>query len=223
MDLGAIKGEDLHFLHQAFITDTVANALSIIATEVRLYHSDLQEQKRFIAMIDDHLCKKLNGAKAQGLKDRFTTHELSHEGWGNRIEKVFKDCFSQGYSSVLVIGSRTPTITPKMMKTALKMLKECDAVFGPTPEGRYYIIGMSGSAQINLSELDWTSPSVYHDVAAAFTQKHLTWSELEIWYAVESADELEFLARDINQYRFEGDEETARETEAVMERIIARM
>jgi hypothetical protein len=31
------------------------------------------------------------------------------------------------------------------------------------------------------------------------------------------------MARDINQYRFEGDEHTARETELVMERILAKL
>jgi hypothetical protein len=60
-------------------------------------------------------------------------------------------------------------------------------------------------------------------VAEAFTEKHLAWSELEIWYAVETPEDLEIMVRDINQFRFEGDETTARETEIVMERILARL
>jgi hypothetical protein len=31
------------------------------------------------------------------------------------------------------------------------------------------------------------------------------------------------MVRDINQWRFEGDEKTARETEIVMERLLSRM
>ncbi len=49
-----------------------------------------------------------------------------------------------------------------------------------------------------------------------------TWSELEIWYTVDNYEALEFLVRDINQYRFEGDDISARETEMVLGRILNR-
>jgi glycosyltransferase A (GT-A) superfamily protein (DUF2064 family) len=222
MDLGIIKGDDLRFLHQAFITDTINSALGVDA-DVRMYFIDAPDRKRFVKIITEYLANKLTGEKAEHYQHRFTQVEVTKEGWGTRIENVFKDCFDQGYTNVLVLGSRTPTVTAHQMKTALKMLKESDAVFGPTPEGRYYAIGMSGSYRVSLSTFDWRSPSIYHDVSEAFTREQMSWAELEIWYAVESPDELEFLARDINQFRFEGDEETAHETEKVMERIIARL
>jgi hypothetical protein len=82
---------------------------------------------------------------------------------------------------------------------------------------------MSGSSRIDLSAFDWKSPSIYSEVSQAFDTEKLSWSELEIWYAVEGLEELEMMARDINQYRFEGDEETARETEIVMERLLDRL
>ena len=110
-----------------------------------------------------------------------------------------------------------------MMRTAMKLLKESDVVFGPTPEGRYYVIGMTGSQHIDLSDFDWKTPTIYSEVAESFTKQGLAWSELEIWYAVETADDLELMVRDINQYRFVGDEETARETEIVMERLLAKL
>lgn len=223
MDLGLIKNDDLRFLHQAFITDSITNVLELPDADLRLYYVGLPDRKRLVKIVVDYLKKRLNGNRADGLKDRFSLVELKKERWGLRIEQVFQSCFEDGYKNVLVVGSRTPTITSKMIKTALKMLKESDAVFGPTPEGRYYTIGMSGSYQIKLADFDWKSPKIYYEVAEAFSEKKLSWAELEIWYAVESPDELELLARDINQYRFEGDEETARETELVLERILAKL
>ena len=103
------------------------------------------------------------------------------------------------------------------------MLHKSDAIFGPTPEGRYYLIGMSGKDHIKMSDFDWKSPSIYSEVGQAFTEKKLAWSEMEIWYAVETSDDLEMMARDINQFRFEGDDETAHETELVFERILERL
>ncbi|MEW5795388.1 MAG: DUF2064 domain-containing protein [Candidatus Zixiibacteriota bacterium] len=222
MDLGAIQGDALRFLHQAFISDTIVNAISVPSADIRLYYIDEPERARLIKIVTDYVTKKLAGRK-NGFDERFSSHPMAPEGWGARIEKVFRDCFDAGYRNVLLVGSRTPTFTGNMMRTALRMLQQSDAVFGPTPEGRYYTIGMSQSYHISLSEFDWKSPSIYNDVATAFTNKQLSWSELEIWYAVESSEELDLMARDINQYRFEADDTTARETELVMERLISKL
>lgn len=221
MDLGAISGDELRFLHQAFITDTVTNALKVPAVDVRLYHVDEPERARLIKIVSDYLAQKM-ASKKSDLKARFSSHTLERERWGLRIEKIFDECFGAGYKNVLLVGSRTPTFTASMMKNALRMLDSSDAVFGPTPEGRYYTLGMSGSSHIKLSDFDWKSPTIYSEVAATFSGK-LSWSELDIWYAIESPEELDLLARDINQYRFEQDDETARETELVMERLIAKL
>ncbi len=222
MELGAIQGDALRFLHQAFITDTIGHALDTDA-DVRLYYVDQPERKRLVAIITEYLKKKLSGKRATALKSKFKAVPVDYERWGLRVERIFQDCFKEGYRHVLVIGSRTPTVKTSKMNRALRMLKEGDAVFGPTPEGRYYVIGMSKSYQIELSTFDWKSPSIYSEVSEAFSQKGLAWSELEIWYCVEDPDELELMVRDINQWRFEGDETTARETELVMERLLSKM
>jgi len=223
MDLGAIKGDELRFLHQAFITDTINHALATGEADVRLYYIDSPDRKKFVRIILDYIARKSSGAAADTFQNGFTQVEMEKDRWGVRIERVFDDCFAQGYNNVLVVGSRTPTITSGMMKRALKMLRESDAVFGPTPEGRYYVIGMSGEVHIRLSEFDWKSQSIYSDVVRAFTEQGLAWSELEIWYAVETPDDIDFMVRDINQYRFEGDEHTARETEIVMGRFLSSL
>ena len=223
MDFGSIEGDELRFLHQAFITDTLLNTLEVEDADIRLYYIGLPQRKRLVKIVTDYISKKLLGNEAEEFQRRFSDHELEKERWGIRIEKVFKECFDTGYKHVLVIGSRTPTIGQKMFKIAHRMLKESDAVFGPTPEGRYYSIGMTGSYKINLSNFDWKSPSIYSEVANAFTSEALAWSELDIWYCVDTTDDLEMVVRDINQSRFEGDELTAHETEKVIERILAKL
>lgn len=223
MDLGVIKGDELRFLHQAFITDSLVCALALDKTDVRLYHIDDPERAKLVKIVTEYLEQKLTGEAARTFQTSFRPVSLDRDRWGIRIERVFQECFKEGYDQIIVIGSRTPTVTTSQLKTTQKMLKESDAVFGPTPDGRYYLIGMSGGYQIELSAFDWKSPSIYSEVASAFTDKGLKWAELEIWYAVETADDLEILARDINQYRFEGDKLTAHETELVLERILARL
>lgn len=223
MDFGLIKGDDIRFLHQAFITDSLTHALDLGDADVRLYYQNQPDRVRLVKIVMDYLKKKLTGVMADRFEKNLSTYPQRKDRWGVRVEHAFKECFEAGYQSVLLLGSRTPTVSCAMMRSAWKMLTQSDAIFGPTPEGRYYTIGMSGSYQIELSAFDWKSPSIYAEVAAAFSEKDLHWSELPIWYAVESSEELEIMARDINQFRFEGDETTARETELVMERILAKL
>ncbi|RKX25167.1 MAG: hypothetical protein DRP45_06560 [Candidatus Zixiibacteriota bacterium] len=223
MDFGAVTGDDLRFLHQAFITDSIRNALKVAGADLRLYYINDSERQHLVKIVREYVASKLSKKKIEDFESRFSTHKLEQERWGIRIEKVFQDCFGNGYDNVLVIGSRTPTVTASMFETALRMLEQSDAIFGPTPEGRYYIVGMSGSYRIQLSDFDWKSAAIYSEVASAFTAKELSWSELEIWYTVENSEDLEMMARDINQFRFEGDEITARETELVMERLISKL
>lgn len=223
MDFGVIQGAELKFLHQAFITDTISHAFSVADVDVRLYYVKSPERKKLVKIVTDYLKKKLPEEKAQAITDNFTIIAQEKERWGIRLEKIFEDCFKAGFENILLVGSRTPTVSAKKMTQAINMLHKSDAIFGPTPEGRYYLIGMSGKDHIKMSDFDWISPSIYSEVGQAFTAKELAWSEMEIWYAVETSDDLEMMARDINQFRFEGDDETAHETELVFERILERL
>jgi len=214
------NSEEIDFLHHAFIADTLVNVLDIPSIDIHLYYADLPNTKKGVETILKYLNGKLKGKKAKTLSNGLKVNPLPAERWGIKMDKVFHDCFSKDYQHVLLIGSRTPTLRAKKLKLALKLLKKSDAIFGPTVEGRYYLLGMSEKCHVDLSSFDWRSPNIYSEVAGHFTEKGLTWTELELWYAIEHNEDLEYLVRDINQYRLEGDETSAIETEKVLERIL---
>jgi glycosyltransferase A (GT-A) superfamily protein (DUF2064 family) len=155
--------------------------------------------------------------------DRFEVGELGPGRWGLKMDQSFQHCFDQGYERVLFMGSRTPTLTGDRISKALKILNKKDCVFGPTVEGRYYMIGFTGGYRVPLAQFDWKSANIYSQVVSKIEEQGLSWEETEIWYAIEHPEDIEYLARDINQYRLIGDEETARETEKVLERILNRL
>ncbi len=214
------NAEEIDFLHHAFIADTIVNVLELNSIDLHLFYADLPNTKKGVNTIIRYLSGKLKGKKAKILSNGLSVTPLPPDRWGIKMENVFQHCFSGGYQHVLLIGSRTPTLKAKMLKIALKLLKKSDAIFGPTVEGRYYLLGMSEKCHVDLSAFDWRSPNIYSEVATHFKEKGLSWSELELWYAVEHNEDLEYLVRDINQYRLEGDEICAKETEKVLERIL---
>lgn len=214
--------DEIDFLHYAFIADTLVNVLDMRSVDFHLFYASLPKTEKAVNTIMKHLGRKLKGRKAKVFKDNLGLTPLPPERWGVKMEMVFSKCLNDGYKHVLFIGSRTPTLKATMLKTALKLLKKSDAVFGPTVEGRYYLLGMTQECHVKMSSFDWRSPNIYSEVANHFREKGLTWSELELWYAVEHPEDLEYLVRDINQYRLEGDEDSAKETELVLERFLNR-
>ena len=214
--------EDIRLLHHAFIADTLVNILETKALDIHLFYADFPETKKSVNTVLNYLSKKLKGKRAEMLSNGVKITALPPERWGQKMESAFKKCFNDGYKHVLFIGSRTPTLKENLLKMALKLLKKSDAVFGPTVEGRYYLIGMSDTYHVELATFDWLSPNIYAEVANSFKEKGLSWSEMEIWYAVENPEDLEYLITDINQFRLEGDEISAKETELALERILNR-
>lgn len=225
MDLGdQLSAEDVSFLHQAFVADSIHNALSIPDIDIKLYYSPHEKTRKSVDTILEYLKGRVSDKKKLALDNgRLETAELSPGRWGVKMEESFKRCFAQGYKEVLFIGSRTPTLTREMLSNAVRVLSRKDIVFGPTVEGRYYLIGFSGGCQLSLSKFRWRESDIYSQVSDYIDSQGLSWEETEIWYVVERPENLEYLVRDINQYRMVGDEDTARETEKVLERILNRM
>jgi len=224
MNLGnQLSEEDVNFLHQAFVADSIINALSLSRIDIKLYYSPLPPTEKAIETILAYLRTHLGGKKRHALEsDRFDVKPLSPGRWGAKMDESLRRCFDQGYAKVVFVGSRTPTLTPEMVVNAFKILEKKDVVFGPTVEGRYYMIGFSEGYNVSLDEFDWTRPNIYCEVSSHIDKLGLSWEETEIWYAVEHPEDVEYLARDINQFRLTGDEEIARETEKVLERILSR-
>jgi hypothetical protein len=225
MNLGnQLSEEDVSYLHQAFIADSVMNALMLSKVDIKLFYSPKPKTRKSVDTILKYIKGRLKGRKRTAFENgRIEVAELGAGRWGIKMDESFRRCFDQGYSKVLFVGSRTPTLTHNMISSAIKILGKKDVVFGPTVEGRYYMIGFAHDYHIALADFNWKESNIYSQVATHIEDKGLSWEETEIWYAVEHPEDVEYLARDINHFRLTGDEETARETEKVLERILSRL
>lgn len=62
---------------------------------------------------------------------------------GERMHNAFCQCFSDGFQSVVVIGSDSPDLPQQIIKEAFQSLEDSDAVIGPAYDGGYYLIGFN--------------------------------------------------------------------------------
>lgn len=73
----------------------------------------------------------------------FERFEQQGEGLAERLIHGFQKIFSlQQHRPVLCIGSDSPHLPLDTLKTATKLLENCDVVFGPALDGGYYLVGM---------------------------------------------------------------------------------
>jgi len=121
---------------------------------------------------------------------------------------------------VIAMGIDSPSLPPESIRAGFEILRQHDCVLGPTLDGGYYLIGLSRANYAVFRGIDWTKSSVYRDTVAIIQRESLSYRELPVWYDVDSAEDLEFLVRDINQFRLTGDEQRARHTEAVLARML---
>ena len=212
----------LDLLSQSFTADTLVSALSVPGASVRLFYGNGSETVASVEKIIGYVQSRLEKERGEAVDSRlFLDVELPAERWGVKMETAIKDCFAEGFEKVIFLGSRAPTLTTKLIIQAIDNLDKFDAVFGPTVEGRYYLMGMRGKYHTSLSQFDWSEPTIYSDVSNTLTAEGLHWTELEMWYVVEHPEDLEYLVRDINQFRMIGDETTAHETELTLSRLLA--
>jgi hypothetical protein len=75
----------------------------------------------------------------------FHIDEKSQVGtsFGERLGNAMKAAYDQGISHLLVVGNDSPDLSAEKLQTALALLETGKTVFGPTPDGGTYLIGIS--------------------------------------------------------------------------------
>lgn len=83
---------------------------------------------------------------------------------GDRMGRVFRRLSGPG--PVLIIGADVPAITKREISAAVAMLGSHDVVFGPAPDGGYWLIGMARKSRVParvLQNVRWSSAFALED------------------------------------------------------------
>lgn len=83
-------------------------------------------------------------AKGRVPPEKLTLLSQSGKDFSERVQNSFKNVFSSGGTSVVMIGSDSPTLQPKTINSAFALLGEnSGVVLGPSGEGGLYLIGLA--------------------------------------------------------------------------------
>lgn len=205
----ALPSAQVTRLVSAFLRDILAVAASLDDVVVKLAYAPRSSAPKFSGYLKEFALEAPHGLVLQ-----------RGRALGARLESAFKDAFAAGARRVIAIGTDSPSMPPASLRAGFRILNECECVLGPSLDGGYYLVGLSRNCPHLFRGIEWGSSSVYRDTVEIIRSRGVTYRELPVWYDVDTAEDLEFLVRDINQFRLAGDEQRARHTEDVLAKIL---
>ena len=96
---------------------------------------------------------------------------------GERMRRIFQRLPP---GPVLVIGSDIPGVTPKHIAKAFQMLRCHEAVFGPSPDGGYWLVGLGRLRRCPaglLENVRWSSRHALADSVASIRDRRVRFAD----------------------------------------------
>lgn len=116
---------------------------------------------------------------------------------GTRMQHYFGQALEAGRRQVLLIGSDSPTLPKVVVRQAFEALDQHQAVLGPTADGGYYLVGISGTVPPIFEGIDWSTDSVWQQTVDRLRAAGVTYAELPEWYDVDQAADLQTLRAEL--------------------------
>ncbi len=120
---------------------------------------------------------------------------------GARLDNILTHCLSNGFDQAVITNSDSPTLPVAYVAQAFEALAQADVVLGPCHDGGYYLIGLTQPQPRLLREVQMSTPTVLQDTLALAEAEGLRVKLLPPWYDVDTIDELQQLAADLQMSR----------------------
>lgn len=111
--------------------------------------------RRLIFFDGEPACAKYFGSLAP---DAMILPQIGND-LGERMANAFAQVFAAGYLSAVIIGSDAPHMPVERVTEAFALLKGgvVDAVFGPSDDGGYYLLGLRQNRLELFRDIPWSS------------------------------------------------------------------
>jgi glycosyltransferase A (GT-A) superfamily protein (DUF2064 family) len=119
---------------------------------------------------------------------------------GGRLAHAFQKLLRR-HAVAVVIGTDSPTLAPRVLRTARCELRVCDAVMGPSPDGGFYLIGLRRTERAKAGDLfrsvRWGSAFAFRDTLRNLLGHGLACSILEPCADVDRPEDFRRLVREL--------------------------
>lgn len=124
---------------------------------------------------------------------------------GTRMVNAMNFLLETGAEAAFLLGSDHPSLLPRHLADAQNLLKEKDVVLGPSRDGGYYLVGWRREAHAKAKSLfdgvTWSTGTVFDRTIENLDPMGLSLGCTEIWYDVDTIDDLQFLKSHLEALR----------------------
>ena len=129
----------------------------------------------------------------EGLASRVWPQNLHRmaQGQGDLGDRMARMLRAQGPSPVCLIGADIPAISSRHIARAFELLRSADAVFGPAPDGGYWLIGLKHPYHAPprmFENVRWSSEHALEDTLATLGRLRVVFADT--LSDVDTADDL---------------------------------
>lgn len=162
-------------LYRNFVTDTLATLKNLDAN-LRIVFDPPDSKEQF----QQWLGKEYSYLPQDGLD------------LGQRMKNAFLQAFSQGFNSVIVIGSDSPDLPVEYLERAYPALDNNDVVIGPSSDGGYYLIGFTKKSFLPeaFERISWSSNKVFDQTVNILKQHKQNLYLLPQWHDIDTIADL---------------------------------
>ncbi|HEY5996472.1 MAG TPA: TIGR04282 family arsenosugar biosynthesis glycosyltransferase [Candidatus Deferrimicrobiaceae bacterium] len=114
---------------------------------------------------------------------------------GERMTNAIGEAFAGGAKRVAIVGADCPGLSPGRVALAFDELRRgADAVFGPTPDGGFYLAGFNAfPGGLFGPGIPWSTGSVMADVLGRCRKSGMAWSLLPEERDIDTPEDLAWL------------------------------
>lgn len=93
---------------------------------------------------------------------QISSHQQKGATFSQRLKNAFQEVFDNGYDSVIVIGSDTPSLQASDILEAQRLLQKTELVIGPSTDGGVYLIGLRYHQflETDFDSVEWGTSNV---------------------------------------------------------------
>jgi uncharacterized protein len=118
--------------------------------------------------------------------------EAWQPNFGDCLFHTIDGILARGHMSAVVLNADSPTLpTALLVETAAVLAKPGDrAVFGPSSDGGYYLLGLKAPHRRMFDDIDWSTERVAAQTLARAAEIGLEVHTLPVWYDVDDVGDL---------------------------------
>jgi hypothetical protein len=111
---------------------------------------------------------------------------------GQRMQAAFEKMFADGCEICCIIGSDAPDLPLTYIRDAYQLLAslQSDAVFGPSLDGGYYLLGLREVWPQLFADISWSTADVLEQSLAAAQGLELKATLLPEWQDIDTIEDL---------------------------------